>query len=151
MGVAISAPGAPSGAASAAVPDWQALLQRLEGLDISKPEAVAELKSAAIELIRLHEAQAKELDLLRAELQSLRSVSLPTTSRTSRPAAPVAKPQPPAVAPTGLYGKASLKKLHRIECAFGGRIRESERVYFKSVQEAAAAGYEPCKICKPGG
>jgi Metal binding domain of Ada len=49
-----------------------------------------------------------------------------------------------------LFGKRGLKKVHRAGCVFGERIKAEDRVYFKSMQEAAAAGYEACKICRPG-
>jgi hypothetical protein len=189
-----SAPGA------AGEPDWQALLQKLQSLDTTKPEAVATLRDVLAEMIRGREAGSHEIELkkeleartlelgvktreneaLRAELQALRArppaaasavpsaAAAPgksTSKRTKSALAPAATPPAAAnlpagaspsataaaAAPTALFGKKGLKKLHRADCVFGSRIPETDRVYFKSVQEAAAAGYEPCKVCKPGG
>jgi methylphosphotriester-DNA--protein-cysteine methyltransferase len=41
--------------------------------------------------------------------------------------------------------------VHRAGCVFGERIHTEDRVFFHSMAEAAAAGYEACKICRPGG
>ena len=50
-----------------------------------------------------------------------------------------------------LFGKRGLKKVHRAGCIFGERIHAEDRVFFHSMARAAAAGYEACKICRPGG
>jgi Metal binding domain of Ada len=185
-----------SAPAPAGETDWPALLQKLQRLDTTKPEAVASLRDVLAEMIRGQqaaaketalkkelEAKSKEIEALRAEVQALRA-QVPVTSATrayrastrskppagtaaapatTRPsaapgaatAAPAASPAPsgPATAPaaTVFFGKKSLKKVHRADCVFGRRIPEADRVYFKSVQEALAAGYEACKVCKPGG
>jgi hypothetical protein len=154
-----SAPGA------ASEPDWQGLQKKIESVDPAKPEALALLRDVVAELIRIQEAKSKELEALRAEVQALRA-QIPVTTSTrgyrgatrsapasasSAPSSSSPKPQPgnAVAAPTGLFGKVGLTKVHRADCQFGGRIKESDRRYFKSVQEAAAAGYEPCKVCKP--
>jgi hypothetical protein len=85
----------------------------------------------------------------------------PIAGAAAPPGAPqAATPAPPgssrpatasAAAPTVLFGKKGLKKVHRADCQFGSRITETDRIYFKNMQEATAAGYEACKVCKPGG
>ncbi|HIC96231.1 TPA: hypothetical protein EYP12_06360 [Candidatus Bipolaricaulota bacterium] len=47
-------------------------------------------------------------------------------------------------------GHQRTKKLHRAECRWARKISPSNRVYFNSYDEAARAGYVPCKVCKPG-
>jgi hypothetical protein len=151
---------ATGGASSAAAPDWGALLQKVRGLDTTKPEAVGVLRDVVAELILVQEAKSKELEALRAEVQALRArVPVPTATSGSRGAArstsaaaasPAAsKAAATAAAPAALFGKPALKKLHRADCQFGSRIKEAERVYFKSVGDATAAGFEACKVCKP--
>ncbi len=44
-------------------------------------------------------------------------------------------------------GKGS--KFHRPTCRFAGTIKENNRVFFSSREDAIKSGYEPCKICKP--
>lgn len=184
-----------SAPAAVGEPDWPVLLEKLQSLDTTKPEAMATLRDVLAELIRGRqaseqesalkqelEAKSKEIEALRAEVQTLRTqVSATSATRayrattrgkpaTGAPAAstmaratpalgaspgPLAASPSPAVpsnapATAALFGKRGLKKLHRADCQFGRRIAEGDRVYFKSVQEAAAAGYEACKICKPG-
>jgi hypothetical protein len=165
-----AAPAAPPTAApttDAPPPESQALLRALESLDPSKPETVAVLKDAVAQLFRRCDAQQKEIEALRAELQTLRAAPSTTPSsstrrRTSKPTASSSSPtatsprtasstaaansQTPFFAKTG--GKS---KVHRTGCMFGERIKESDRVYFKTLDEATKAGYEACKVCKPGG
>lgn len=41
-------------------------------------------------------------------------------------------------------------KVHRPGCPFGERIAVSSRVMFATLAQAAAAGLQPCKVCRPG-
>jgi hypothetical protein len=137
---------------------------------------VARLKSVVRELIDLERAQRREIAALRGAPAARSTVT--TSRRRSRKkgasSAEVAVPSAagqtssasttaavtdvsgatqaaaPTPATTGtLFGKRGLKKVHRAGCVFGERIKGEDRVYFKSMQEAAAAGYEACKICHP--
>lgn len=37
----------------------------------------------------------------------------------------------------------------RLDCASGMRMKEENRVFFHTWEDAIAAGYRPCKKCKP--
>ncbi|MFB3884343.1 MAG: Ada metal-binding domain-containing protein [Thermodesulfobacteriota bacterium] len=41
------------------------------------------------------------------------------------------------------------KYYHRPFCKWVHKIRSDNRVTFKSAKEARAAGYIPCKVCRP--
>jgi hypothetical protein len=149
--------------------DPDAALQRLaaeaEKIDPSAPDAVARLRSVVRGLIEVERARGREIAALRAELGQRPSTSVArqhsrkTTSGMSRvplSAAPGEAKSVAAAAGGGdaasagpLFGKRGLKKVHRVGCPFGERIRAEDRVFFKTVAEAQAAGYEPCKTCRP--
>ncbi len=44
----------------------------------------------------------------------------------------------------------SSKKYHLPECRYAVKIREENRIYFQSAEDAEDQGYEPCKVCNPG-
>jgi len=46
-------------------------------------------------------------------------------------------------------GNKRTKVFHHSWCKYVDRMSESNKVYFKSRQEAIDAGYKPCKVCKP--
>lgn len=46
-------------------------------------------------------------------------------------------------------GNANSKKFHYADCRAAGKIKPANRVTINSREEAIAAGYVPCKICKP--
>ena len=46
-------------------------------------------------------------------------------------------------------GNANSKKFHVSSCSFAERMKPANRVNFNSRNEAIAAGYVPCKRCKP--
>jgi len=62
--------------------------------------------------------------------------------------APKEPAQPPPSA-GAFIGSRGTKKMHLSSCQYGQKISARNRVLFKSYEEAAAAGYIPCKICKP--
>ena len=158
--------------AAATVTDLTAELQRLadatDQIEPSSPDAVARLKSIVRELIEVVKADRREVVALRAGANSRASTATARRSRkkaaaprtSSTPAAPAAlagefqgsdSAGEIAAGAGAFFGKRGLKKFHRPGCAFGERIHAEDRVYFKTVEEATAAGYEACKICKPGG
>ncbi len=56
----------------------------------------------------------------------------------------------PAVASAAYIGNINSAIFHYEDCRFGGnRIKEGNRVYFDTRDEAIADGYRPCKVCKP--
>jgi len=72
------------------------------------------------------------------------------------------KKPPPSIAPivapvltqpsqnTGEYvGSKNSDKYHYPDCSGASKIKEANKVWFKNQAEAVAAGYVPCKICKP--
>lgn len=46
-------------------------------------------------------------------------------------------------------GSSQSNKYHYPDCKWGKKISPKNMVTFKSAQEALAAGYVPCKVCKP--
>ena len=57
--------------------------------------------------------------------------------------------RPAAAASAGAFiGHKEKKKVHRAECRWAQKMSEKNRAYFNTYQEAAAAGYSPCKTCK---
>jgi len=46
-------------------------------------------------------------------------------------------------------GSAKSNKYHYPTCKWAQKIKSENLVTFKSAQEALAAGYVPCKVCKP--
>ena len=46
-------------------------------------------------------------------------------------------------------GSKNSNKYHYPTCRAAQRIKPGNLVTFKSAQEAKAAGYVPCKVCKP--
>ncbi len=61
-----------------------------------------------------------------------------------RPAAP-SKTEPA----DGVVGHRKTKKFHRLDCRYIQKTPEENRVLFPTAEEAVAAGYTPCKSCKP--
>jgi methylphosphotriester-DNA--protein-cysteine methyltransferase len=46
-------------------------------------------------------------------------------------------------------GSRHSNKYHYPNCRFALKIKPENRVTFTSAQEAVAAGYVPCKVCRP--
>ena len=46
-------------------------------------------------------------------------------------------------------GSKKSNKYHYPTCRYAQKIKPNNLVTFKSAQEAKAAGYVPCKVCKP--
>ncbi len=46
-----------------------------------------------------------------------------------------------------LAGNLRLKIYGHLHCASGKRMKKSKRVFFHSVEEAAALGFRPCGLC----
>jgi len=46
-------------------------------------------------------------------------------------------------------GSAKSNKYHYPNCKWAQKIKSENLVTFKSAKEALAAGYVPCKVCKP--
>jgi methylphosphotriester-DNA--protein-cysteine methyltransferase len=47
----------------------------------------------------------------------------------------------------GFAGNSSLKIYGTLSCKAGKRMKATNRVFFRSIREAAGAGYRPCSIC----
>jgi methylphosphotriester-DNA--protein-cysteine methyltransferase len=57
---------------------------------------------------------------------------------------------PAAPAEGGAFmGSRRSGKAHRADCIYGRQIPDRNRVSFTTYEEAAAAGYIPCKVCRP--
>jgi hypothetical protein len=51
----------------------------------------------------------------------------------------------------GFYyvGSTTSNKYHRLDCRYAVKIKEENRIFFASSEEAEEAGYVPCKVCNP--
>ena len=76
------------------------------------------------------------------------------------PGAPLSRPVPePAGRTAALTERPAAQALfvgsarglvyHRPSCEWAGRIAAANRIPFRSAEEARAAGYTPCRICRP--
>lgn len=52
-------------------------------------------------------------------------------------------------APAKYIGNANSKKFHRPDCEWAAKIAPKNRVEFATREAAIAAGYAPCKVCRP--
>jgi hypothetical protein len=174
------APPAPAGTSArpsleALLREFERVEADAASLTPSAPEAAARLRDLVQSLARANAQLTREVIELRAALVALRVASVaaanpgsqsgapgraaathPAAGSKPRPGAPLASPGA-ATAPAGpvrpagaFFAKRGLKKFHRLGCHFGERVKEADRVYFASPAEAAAAGLEPCKVCRPG-
>ena len=51
---------------------------------------------------------------------------------------------------SGSYiGNSNTKKFHTSYCSHADRIKDSNKVFFSSRDDAIASGYVPCKVCNP--
>ena len=60
-----------------------------------------------------------------------------------------AKPKPNETAPTAYIGNSNSKKFHTPDCLYAKKLKDENRVSFKSREEAVSEGYAPCGKCKP--
>ncbi len=137
----------PTGAAKTPDAELQALLDQVTKLDPRAPDYPARLKAVLQDLIRINQALARENAALRTQLSAGSSTRPPRAG--TRPAAgnggAAAQPLPAGA----LFGNRNSKKYHKVGCQFGDRTRVTERVPLASTQAAAAAGYQPCRVCRP--
>ena len=54
-----------------------------------------------------------------------------------------------AHAATSYVGSKNSNKYHYPSCVWAERIKPGNRITFSSAKEARAAGYVPCKVCRP--
>lgn len=63
---------------------------------------------------------------------------------------PDPKPEPEQTAPKGLYvGSVDSDKYHKPTCSHAKKILPGNEIWFQTIEEAKAAGYKPCGVCKP--
>ena len=55
----------------------------------------------------------------------------------------------PVLSEATIVGNRSSKKYHRPGCSAVAKMSPDNRVAFDTATDAKAAGYEPCKLCKP--
>ena len=103
------------------------------------------------------------------ETEAVTTTILPTTKRTQTAASPPATSASESAKAEATTGKATSqtasrvetdkdypymcsrnsKVFHKTNCGHGAQIKEENRVYFETREEAVNAGLEPCKHCKP--
>lgn len=82
------------------------------------------------------------------------ATEIPTRTPTPRPTptnAPTSTPtrESDTESECAYVGSANSDKYHRPDCRYAENILPENRVCFDSRAEAEAAGYVPCKVCKP--
>ena len=55
----------------------------------------------------------------------------------------------PSVIATEFWASKNSNKYHYPDCRWAQKIKSSNLIKFKTPEEAKAAGYVPCKVCKP--
>ena len=60
-----------------------------------------------------------------------------------------AKPKPNETAPTAYIGNSNSKKFHTPDCLYAKKLKDENKVSFKTRDEAVNEGYKPCGKCKP--
>lgn len=60
-----------------------------------------------------------------------------------------AVPTEDETAPTAYIGNSSSKIFHKTDCSSAAKLKEENRVSFKSREEAVSGGYKACGRCKP--
>lgn len=84
-----------------------------------------------------------ELTTLREQGQQLAGPS--TSPGHTPPAAPAVAGSTTASQTVKFVGSVNSNLYHHIDCPLGKRIKEENQVWFDSVEEAEAAGYQPSK------
>ena len=46
-------------------------------------------------------------------------------------------------------GSITSKKYHSQDCRYALKIKQENRIYFQSIEDAKGQGYLPCKSCNP--
>jgi hypothetical protein len=55
----------------------------------------------------------------------------------------------PKGAKATFMGSITSKKYHRQDCRYALKIKQENRIYFQSIEDAKGQGYLPCKSCNP--
>ena len=117
----------------------QATIAQFDGVTLTDPNQIAAL-----------DAMKMQAALLQQQLVALGATTATTGVVATQPAVQQAAVTAPAPAPTTTYiGNKNSKKFHVAGCASVAKMKDSNKVALASRDAAIAAGYEPCKICKP--
>lgn len=60
-----------------------------------------------------------------------------------------AKPRHNETAATAYIGNSNSKKFHTPDCSSAKKLKDENKVSFKTRDEAVNEGYKPCGRCKP--
>ncbi len=93
-------------------------------------------------------ARAEEYSALEQQINELQSQvnSLEDELEQARTEEPEPEPEPE---PETFVGSVNSDVYHYTWCSYADRINAENKRYFSSSQAARAAGYRPCKVCKP--
>lgn len=115
----------------------QATIAQFDGVTLTDPNQIAAL-----------DAMKMQAALLQQQLVALGATTATTGAVATQPAVQQAAVTAPA--PTTTYiGNKNSKKFHVAGCASVAKMKDSNKVALASRDAAIAAGYEPCKNCKP--
>ena len=76
----------------------------------------------------------------------------PSTPTQTQPTVTTPSPSsttPVASSSASYVGNSNTHKFHLAGCRYVSKMKDSNKVYFNTRNEAIAAGYTPCKVCKP--
>ncbi|RKO65726.1 MBL fold metallo-hydrolase [Desulfofundulus salinus] len=122
------------------------------GNDYGHPhkETLAKLTNAGVQVYRTDRDGTVVFtsDGKNITVEKLGSTIRPRAPDAGGVVAPVA-PVTPKANGSRYIGNKNSKKFHRPDCRWAAEIAPHNRVEFKSREEAVAAGYVPCKVCRP--
>jgi hypothetical protein len=115
----------------------QATIAQFDGVTLTDPNQIAALDAM--------KAQAALLEQQLAALGATTATTATATKAATTQQVTVATPAPT----TSYIGNKNSKKFHSAGCSAVAKMKDSNKVALASRDAAIAAGYEPCKICKP--
>ena len=115
----------------------QATIAQFDGVTLTDPNQIA-----ALEVMK---TQASLLEQQLVALGATTTTAVTATKQTAVQQTTVTTPTPT----TSYIGNKNSKKFHSAGCSSVAKMKDSNKVALASRDAAIAAGYEPCKICKP--
>ena len=115
----------------------QATIAQFDGVTLTDPNQIAAL-----------EVMKTQASLLEQQLVALGATTATTSTATKQTAVQQTNVVTP-VPTTSYIGNKNSKKFHSAGCSSVAKMKDSNKVALASRDAAIAAGYEPCKICKP--
>jgi len=94
-------------------------------------------------------SDGNSLDILKGSPYNYTSQNQTTTTQAKQTTTTSAATTTTKTQAGVFVGSKNSNVFHRLDCTYAKRIKESNRVYFSSYEDAIAKGYRPCKVCNP--